>query len=61
MRTLLLVALLAAVAGCGGNSKTVLDTTPLTDEQKAKLAQETKQVEDEESPKNKTRIEKKKK
>jgi len=48
------------LAGCGGD-KVTGSTAPLTDEEKAKIAAESKAIEDEESPNNKTRIEKKKK
>jgi len=48
------------LAGCSGDKATG-STAPLTDEEKAKIAAESKAIEDEESPNNKTRIEKKKK
>jgi len=48
-----------SLAGCG--DKVTGSTAPLSDEEKAKIAAESKAIEDEESPNNKTRIEKKKK
>jgi len=60
MRSLVtLLLLMSLVAGCGG-PKSVENLTPISDEEKAKIAKETKEIEDEESPKNKTRVEKKK-
>jgi hypothetical protein len=50
MRNLILVALAAivfAIVGCGGDSNKPL--APLSDEQKRKIAEEDKRVEDEES------------
>jgi hypothetical protein len=50
MRNLILIALTAIVftaVGCGGDSNKPL--APLSDEQKRKLAEEDKRVEDEES------------
>ncbi len=59
VRTLLASALLALAAGCGG-PKTIENTTPLTAEEKAKVAAEDRAVESDESPNNKTRKDKKK-
>jgi hypothetical protein len=50
MRKLVLIALvglLCALAGCGGGSNTNL--TPLSEEQKRKIAEEDKRIADEES------------
>lgn len=59
MRTLFALTLFVLLAaGCGG-PKTVENHTPLTDEEKARVAAEDRGVENEESPNNKTRKEKK--
>jgi hypothetical protein len=50
--TLVLVAVVAAAAGCGGGSSTSLNTAPLTDEQKAKIKEQDRQVDDEENARN---------
>lgn len=55
----LAVAAGLALAGCD-SPKVTGSTAPLTDEEKAKIAAETKAIEDEESPNNKTRADKKK-
>lgn len=49
-----------SLAGCGSD-KVTGSTAPLTDEEKAKIAAESRAIENEESPNNKTRVEKKKK
>ncbi len=51
--TWFLVFVLALIAGCG-SPKVTGSTGPLTDEEKAKIAEETRAIEDEESPNNKT-------
>jgi hypothetical protein len=40
--------LLTGVAGCGGCSKTTLNTAPLSDEEKAQIQEQDRQVEDDE-------------
>jgi hypothetical protein len=50
-----LIALgLSGLIGCGGN-KTQLNTSPLTDEQKAQIKADDQRIDEEESPNNKTR------
>jgi hypothetical protein len=50
-----LVALgLSGLIGCGGN-QTQLNTSPLTDEQKAQIKADDQRIDEEESPNNKTR------
>ncbi len=62
MKRILLCSVLFVTAsltliGCGG---TVINTDPLTDEQKAAIKAEDNAVDEDESPGNKTRKEKKK-
>jgi predicted small lipoprotein YifL len=51
-RSLLGALVLASLAGCGG-SQPPLNTTPLTDEQKAAIKKEDAAIDAEESPNNK--------
>ena len=55
----LLVLVSAVAVGCDG-PKVSGSTAPLSEEEKRKIAEQDKQVEDEESPGNKTRRTKKK-
>lgn len=50
----LMVIVLSGLTGCGGN-KTQVNTSPLTDEQKAQIKADDQRIDDEESPNNKTR------
>lgn len=51
---LLVVIGLSGLTGCGGN-KTQVNTSPLTDEQKAQIKADDERIDEEESPNNKTR------
>ncbi len=55
----LLVVLAAVAAGCGSPNVSG-STAPLSDEEKRKIAEQDKQIDDEESPGNKTLKPKKK-
>lgn len=52
-RSLLCTLALVTLAGCGGGGQLPMNTTPLTDEQKAAIKKEDASVDAEESPNNK--------